>query len=308
SVVLQVLATSINPFTNHVHAGHILLLNLILPLVPNPSCIARVHSVGADAVHLKAWDLVYRDGSLQQFQLENCFLLDDVLLRGDLKYETANLAVIPFYMVAASAFIEAANLKAGETVVVGPAGGTFGGTAVELALAVGANVIALGRDDGRLVKMEENLQSPPRFQTVPMTGIVNTDTAAILEATPLKLGVDVYNDWAPGTTKPMYLEAALHSLKDDGRAILSGGGEGAVEVPYALAVLRNLTIRGKWMCKPPTIKLLMNLINRGVVKIGRPGGAVVTTFDLEDSHAAIEHVAQHGRWRNYTVICPNSSN
>lgn len=61
SVVLQVLATSINPFTNHVHAGHILLLNLILPLVPNPSCIARVHSVGADAVHLKAWDLVYVD-------------------------------------------------------------------------------------------------------------------------------------------------------------------------------------------------------------------------------------------------------
>lgn len=345
SVVLHVLATIITPFTNHVHAGHIPSLNLILPLVPNPSCIARVHSVGPDAVRLAAGDLVYvdptvvardgpdvmimqghsggeatdgsklfsvwRDGGLQQFQkapLENCFLLDETLLCGEFKYKAADLAVIPFYVVAAGALIEAADLKAGETVVVGPAGGSFGGTAVELALAIGANVIALGRDEGRLTKIKADLGSPPRFKTVLMTGNDDRDAAAILESTPFKAGADVYNDWTPGNTKPMYLEAGLRSLKNGGRAILSGGGEGAAEVPYVSAVLRNLTIRGKWMCKPPTIKVLINMLNQGVVKIGRTGGAVVTTFDLEDSHIAIEHVSQHGRWRNYTVICPNGSN
>ncbi|KAH8896405.1 GroES-like protein [Thozetella sp. PMI_491] len=343
SAVVQILATFVPPYTHHIHAGRLPGLGLVPPLVPNPAAVARIYSTGRDAVQLKAGQLVYvdptvhardapgvvimqghhrgnanegsdklfsvwRDGSLQQFQnvpLENCYPLDEERLLGDLGYKFSDLAVLPLYIVAAGAVIEAAELKAGETIVIGPSGGSFGGAAVELALALGANVIALGREETKLAKMKAELGNPRNFSFVVMTGNVDKDTAAIIEATPGKAGAEVFNDWTPGNTRPPYLEAGVRSLKAEGRAILSGGAKGAAEIPYTLTVHRNVTVRGQWMCKAPTLSLFINMLTQGVVKIGRPCGAIVTTYSLEDTHTAIDHVAEHGRWRNYTVVCPN---
>ncbi|RSL54660.1 hypothetical protein CEP53_007366 [Fusarium sp. AF-6] len=344
TAVISVLATPIVPYTNLVHSGKIPQLNLILPLVPNPNAIGRVHTVGPDAIRVKPGALVYvdatihgrdnanvtimaghhggegpegrklmqgewRDGSLQQFQkvpLENIYPLDEQRLTRDLGYTPAVLQSIAHYSVAGGAILEAADVKIAETVVVGPCAGSFRGLAVELALTLGANVIGIGPFEDELKRMKEVLNHP-RFNYVAMTGDDDIDTAAILRATPNGLGADVISDWSPGFLEsPPFLLAAARTLKTHGRVVLSGGTPGNIRVPYALMVQRGLDIRGKWMCSRQTLERVINMIEQGQLKIGAESGTKLDVFSLDEHRQATEHAAKHGGWRKYTAVIPNA--
>ncbi|KAL0929702.1 isopropanol dehydrogenase [Colletotrichum truncatum] len=343
TVVVQILAAGLAPYTHLIHSGKIPGLNLTPPLVPNPSGIGRVHAVGPDAVRLKAGDLVFidglvrgrddpdiclmpghmtgghpkaqklmqgvwRDGSLQQYQkvpLETCFVLDEERLIGELGYDPAILHTLSHYSVAAGALLEAADVKVAETVIIGPSGGSFGGLAVEVALAAGANVIALGRSETKLKVMREKLNNS-RLSTVAMTGDVEVDAAAIMDATPGKAGAEVFNDWTPGELQtPPYLSAAALALKKDGRIVLSGGAGGNLQLPYGLCLLRNLKLVGKWMCERRTVDQVIRMVTQGQLKIGKESGSEIKLFGLEEHEEAVEHARKYGGWRNYTAILPN---
>ncbi|CAN9337863.1 unnamed protein product [Alternaria alternata] len=97
------------------------VVSLPIPTATQGSAVIRIEATFltpyTDAKLMHEW----RDGSLQQFQkvpLENCFLLNEQRLLGELTYTSADLTLLPVYMVAAGALIEAANIKAGETVVI----------------------------------------------------------------------------------------------------------------------------------------------------------------------------------------------
>jgi NADPH:quinone reductase-like Zn-dependent oxidoreductase len=274
------------PYTNAVHSGKLAAaLHHEPPFVPNPGAIGRIHAVGRDSVKLKPGDLVHvdptvrarddpkvmvmqgyhggddtevhkklmhewGDGSLQQFQkvpLENCFLLNEQRLLGELAYSPADLSLLVVYIVAAGAIIEAADIKAGETIVIGPSSGSFGGAAVEVALALGANVIAVGRNKQKLEDMKLALRSLDRLQHVVMTGYVESDIVAIKKVAP-EDSVDVYNDWTPAKFATLlYLLAAPHALKSGGRLVLSGGAGGDLVLPHLVLVYKSLQIIGQWM-------------------------------------------------------------
>lgn len=346
SVVTQVLATSIPSYTHLVHNGTLKLPNFPLPCVPNPNGIGRVHAVGDDAVRVKPGDLVYidstvrarddpnvmimsghiggqldagkkliqgewRDGTLQQYHkspLENIYPLDEKRLCGELGYSASILAAIPFYAVAAGAIIEAADLKVAETVIVGPSGGAFGGLAVEIALAVGANVIALGRSEAKLEAMKDKLGSPPQLSYVVMTGDTETDTAAILRQTPNGAGAEVYNDWTPGELAgpAPYLSAAVRVLKRGGRVILSGGSSANLPVPYAYVGMQDIQIKGKWMCSKKTLEQVIRMIEQARLRIGLESGSELAEFTLDEHDQAIEHARRYSGWRSYTVLLPNA--
>ncbi|KAK7458987.1 hypothetical protein CaCOL14_003058 [Colletotrichum acutatum] len=344
TVVVKILAAPIVPYAHLVHTGKLPQLNVHPPFVPNPNAIGRVHAVGPDAVRVKPGDLVYvdattrgrddpvnvmvmighlggvgdagqklmkewRDGSLQQYQkvpLENVYPLDEKRLIGELGYDFAALSSIAHYSVAAGALLEAADIKVAETVVIGPSGGSFGGLAVEVALTVGANVIALGRSESKLAAMRAKLGDNPRLKTVVMTGDAAVDAQAILAATPNGAGADVFNDWTPGELKnPPYLEAAVRTLKREGRVILSGGASETLTLPYAVFELKNLKLIGKWMCERPTLLQLVRMVEGGQLRIGRESGAEIKVFSLDEHHEATEFARDNGGWRNYTVIAPN---
>ncbi|KAF9632481.1 hypothetical protein BFW01_g3343 [Lasiodiplodia theobromae] len=347
SAVVRILATFIVPYAHAVHTGQITALGITPPLVPNPTSIARIHAVGPDAVALQPGDLVYvdatitarddpsvkimqghhagahpdravkltqgewRDGALQQFQrvpLENCAPLDEArLCHGRLGYTPAELAAIPLYHVAGGAVLEAARLRAAETIVVGPAGGSFGGAAVEIALAVGANVIALGRSEEKLAEMQRKLDAGDRFSYVVMTGDVDADVAAILAKTERGAGADVFNDWTPAAMeRPPYFDAAVRALKAGGRVVLSGGSSGNAAVPYTLAVHKGLKIMGQWMSNRHTLDRVISMVTSGLLKIGVESGAKVATFSLDEHEEAIAHAEKNGGWRNYTLVTPNT--
>lgn len=344
TVIVRILASPIVPYTHLAHSGKLPQLKLSLPLVPNPNAVGRVHAAGPDAVRVKPGDLVYvdatiwgrddpnvmimmghhggegpegqklmqgewRDGSLQRFQkvpLENVYCLNEQRLIRELGYSPAIMQSIAHYSVAGGAIMEAADVKVAETVIIGPSGGSFGGLAVELALILGANVIALGRNQERLVSMKEKLGNPPCLTHVVMTGDHEADTTAILQATPNSTGADVYNDWTPGSlTSAPFLSSAVRALRRKGRVVLSGGTPGCLAIPYAFVVHKDLKVMGKWMCSRQTLTRLISMIEQGQLKIGVESGAEVSVFGLEDHQQATEHAAKYGGWRNYTVINPN---
>ncbi|KEZ45382.1 hypothetical protein SAPIO_CDS2214 [Scedosporium apiospermum] len=316
SVVVKVLNTVVFPYAEDIHQGRLPVFNLTLPLVPHPSHIGRVHAVGPDAVLTKPGDLVFfsapisarddpdvgiiqghhggegsrgiklmqgewRDGSLQQYQkvpLENVFILNEDRLCNQFGYTPADLHEISFYTISAGALCEAAELRAGETIIVGPATGTFGGITSDLALALGANVIAIGRNKDSLERLAKQLEHHERFSYVVMTGDDEADAAAIRKASPDGRGAEVYNDWASGA--------------------LTGS-------PYFSAAIRaNLKIIGKVIVSRFGIDLTIKMVQSGVLKLGKRGGSTHKVYSLEDHHEAF-HQAKTNGFRVYTNIAPN---
>lgn len=347
TIVAKVLATLILPYIKKVHEGLVPQLNVPIPCIPQGCCIGRVHEVGPDAALLKPGDLIWydgfiqarddptvfglqghlggdternqafvkgewRDGCLQQYaklQLENCIRLDEDRLMKQLGYTPAELSTFLLYETAAGAALEAGNIRPGETVVIGPATGSFGGVTTQLALTLGANVIALGRSLKTLNAMKESLGNPERLQLLAMTGDVSKDAAAIRQLTPFGQGADLFNDWTPGwLPKPLFLDAGIQSLKIGGRVILSGSPQGPVEFDYNFVLHRNISIQGKLMCSRRYVAEVISMISNGFLKIGKLSGAQVKEFEFLDHKAAIDYAEANSSMLNYTVLMPNGVN
>ena len=138
--------------------------------------------------------------------LETCEVLDEGKLCSRLGYSIADLACISAMLVPYGGLRDI-DLKAGETVIVSPATGAFGGAAVMVALAMGARVIAMGRN----VKMLETIKTrSERIETVPITGDVVKD----LEALKSFGSVDAFFDISPPVAgKSTHIKSGILALK-----------------------------------------------------------------------------------------------
>jgi len=151
--------------------------------------------------------------------LENLPILDEVLLTGDpssggLGYSIPDLAFMSGLMVPYGGLRDI-QLQPGQTVVVAPATGPFGGAAVLVALAMGAKVIAMGRNVAK-----KRAPIPGRIETVPITGDMEADRAEIV-----KYGeVDAYFDIGPPeAAKSTHIMSCMLALRHGGRVSLMGG-------------------------------------------------------------------------------------
>lgn len=102
----------------------------------------------------------WRDETLGEYvkvPLENCFVLDEeTLTRGvgdrGMGYELERLWYLEMLLGPYGGSRDV-GLQAGETVIVSPATGAYGGAAVHVVLAIGAEkVIAMGMNQGKLKK------------------------------------------------------------------------------------------------------------------------------------------------------------
>ncbi|KAF4774494.1 hypothetical protein HER10_EVM0000259 [Colletotrichum scovillei] len=343
SIVVKVLATPLSRYARTTFDGTIPAPLLDPPFVPCPRTLGYVHKIGSGTTSFKEGDLVhvepvvvarddpnvfimqghvkgppgdktdrlaegdFRDGALQQYQrvpLENAYRIDEKLIR-ELGVDLINLVSLSTFSPAAGAIFESANLKVCDTIIIGPSGGSFGGSAVELALAVGGNVVALGRNGEMLQVMKQSLKSS-RLSTVLMTGHVDADAAAILAATPGGGGADVYNDWSPGgVAVAPFLPSAIRALKPGGRIVISGGAYGSLEVPYISMVFNRLSIEGSFMCNRESMIRLIHMIESGQLDISTEGGTQVRRYGLGEIDKAIAITEETTRWRSHTVVTPN---
>ncbi|GJC97493.1 isopropanol dehydrogenase [Colletotrichum higginsianum] len=338
SIVVKVLATPVSRYARTAIDGTIPAPLLDTPFVPCPRALGYVYKAGSGTTSFREGDLVhvepavmarddpnvfimqghvkglpsdktdrlakgeFRDGALQQYQrvpLENVYHIDETLIR-KLGVDLINLVSISAFSPAAGAIFESANLKVCDTIIIGPSGGSFGGSAVELALAVGANVVALGRNAELLQATEQSLN------TVLMTGDVETDAAAIPVATPGGGGADIFNDWSPGgVTVAPFPPSAIRALKRGGRIVISGGAYGFLEVPYISMVFNKLSVEGSFMYNRESMIRLIHMIESGQLDIGTGSGTRVRKFGIDEVDKAIVATEKTTRWRSHTVVTPN---
>lgn len=136
------------------------------------------------------------------FPLENVFPLDESVLLGKLGYAVEDLCAISACNVPFGGLASIA-LQPGETIIVAPATGKFGGAAVSVALAMGARVIAAARSADALTNLK-SLHEPrvgERIRTVVLTGDVGSDKKSLAESAG-NGGTDCYIDFSRSSFFP----------------------------------------------------------------------------------------------------------
>lgn len=224
---------------------HIMMLTLL-----GTSAIARVAAIGPDTTLLKEGDLVHYDctihgrddyeavvllglslggnegskhlmegewrhGTFAEYAkapLENVFKLDETRLCRELEYSIPQLcwilqALIPY------GGLRSIGLQAGETIIIAPATGPFGSAATVVSLAMGARVIAMGRNLEALAGLKK-LGPGGRVETAQIVGDAEKEMAELA-----KFGkADVFFDISPPEVHNLtHFTAAVQSLKRNGR-------------------------------------------------------------------------------------------
>lgn len=195
----------------------------------------------------------------------------------------------------------AADLRAGETVIVNGATGAFGSAGAAIAIAMGAGrVIATGRSQSALATLSQKLG--PRLRAVCMTGDEEVDRGRILDAA--HGPIDCVLDLLPPMANSSQVRTAAMTVRPHGRVILMGGvGQdgGGLELPYRWIMRNGVTIRGQWMVTLDTPQRIVGLIRSGLLSLDLFD---VTVFGLDDVADAVAHSAANAGPLRMTVIRP----
>ncbi|KAI1439915.1 alcohol dehydrogenase GroES domain-containing protein [Annulohypoxylon stygium] len=309
-----------------------------LPIVPGGSCIARIAAAPSDATSLKPGQLVFveltvrsredpnikvlrsfnegpteatkklmggwRNGSwatLMNAPLESVHALDEDILVRKLGYKLEEFGSLSQLVVPYGGLADV-DLKPGETVLIAPATGSFSSAAVHVALAMGARVIAMGRNEIALADLKK-LAEPGRVETVKISGDVEEDLNALSKFQP----IDVYFDISPRpASTSSHIKAGIFALRAGGRMSLMGGIPGDIGLPYWHISLNGITIKGTFMNTSQQAKDLIKILERGVLKIGtRAGMEVAGKFKLNDWEEAINSAAAKGGPGKSVYFTPN---
>ena len=328
-VIVDVAAAKVLAYAADVFSGKRQYL-LTPPVIPGSGGVGRVTSVGLDAAELQVGDWVLCDptvrardnaispaivlqgltaGEPRSFGLQK--YVPDGAWAERMRVPTENAvrigaiesqdapawATIGSYLVPYGG-LDAAELKAGEIVVVNGATGAFGSAGVAVALAMGAAcVIATGRNRDVLDGLARRFG--PRVRTVAMAGAEEADRARILEAAPGP--IDVVLDLLPPAASPAQVRTALLSVRPFGRVVLMGGVREDLTLPYAWFMRNCVTLRGQFMYPRAAIGRLVALIRAGVLQLD---ASQITCFGLEQVNEAIAHAAEHAAPFQATVLCP----
>lgn len=332
-VIVDVVAAPVLPYANEVFSGARQYL-LDLPVIPGTGAIGRVRAFGPDATHLAVGDWVICDPTVRS---RDDVLLPDITLQGlsargagglrlqqhfrhgsfaeQIRVPTENAIRIgsidqadaPRWLALNTLLVPyggflAANLEAGETVLVSGATGHFGSSAVAVALAMGAGcVIAPGRNEKVLEDLKRRFGD--RLRTVKLVGDEEEDREQMRRVA--QGSIDCVLDLLPPSASTTPVRAAVMAVRPYGRVVLMGGvgmlvGDG-LELPYPWIMRNNITIRGQWMYPPEAIVRMVSLIRSGLLRLEEFD---VTTFGLDDVNKAVAHAAAHGGSFQLTVIRP----
>jgi len=189
------------------------------------------------------------------------------------------------------------NLKPGETIIITPATGSFGSAAVQVALAMGARVIAMGRNASSLAKLAA---SHERVETVQITGDIQAD----LKSLQAFGSIDAYFDISPPeASESTHFRSCILALRHSGRVSFMGGLNGELTIPIKVVLNRDLQLRGKWMYSRQNAKDLIKLVEVGLLKLG---GKKVNKFALEEWEKGFDKAAECAGTEFTTVIIPQT--
>ncbi len=331
-VIVDVAATKVLAYAGDVLSGQRRYL-LEPPVIPGAGCIGRVRELGPDATELAPGDWVFCDptvrsrdnaqapdiilqgltaGSERAKRLQEYFHdgswaertrvpTECVVPIGPLSDAEAAVSWCAFgtFVVAYGGFV-AANLQAGETVLVNGATGAFGSGAVAVALAMGASsVIATGRNQQALDDLARRFGQ--RVRPVRKAVDEERDRRAIVDAAAAP--IDCVLDLLPPAATPAQVRAALLTVRSYGRVVLMGGVRQDVAVPYDWLMRNCITIHGQWMYRRDSIGRLIALVRAGLLSLDHHEAKC---FGLDEVNQAIACAAATAGPFNMTVLRPQS--
>ncbi|KLP07010.1 related to ADH3-alcohol dehydrogenase III [Fusarium fujikuroi] len=284
--------------------GQLVFFDSFIQARDNPnSLILHGLSGGFDTASNKLMEGEWRDGTYAEYAkvpLENCFPLDEHRLTGNraeggLGYSMADLAYLWTISVPFGGLQDIA-IRSGEKVIISPAAGTFGSAAVLAALAMGAQVIAVGRNNETLNKVKA--LDPERVNTVLNTGNVENDVKELTKDGP----VDAFFDISPGKAiASTHFKSCIMSLRRGGRVSLMGAHE-ELKLPTQFIMLNDITLKGKWMYTKDDMRNMIMLVEAGYLKLD----AVQTagSFPMEEFAEAFERAAKISGPLSQVLISP----
>jgi len=247
----------------------------------------------------------WRHGTYAEYAkipLENCFALDESRLLGELGYTIDDLCAISSLLVPFGGLSEI-GLAAGDTIVVAPATGKFGGGAVTTALAMGARVVACGRNREVLGNMKKLFGDTGRIEIVVLTGDEGEDARAMVEANGGE--VDAFINFSPhAAASSTHISAAMAALKVGGKASFMGGINGKVGIDYIQLMMKSLRIQGKFMYEREMVVKFVKLIEKGNLKLGEKGSGwkTVGKFGLDGIEEAIQLAEKESGWGKQVLL------
>ncbi|KAH7126576.1 alcohol dehydrogenase [Dendryphion nanum] len=335
TAIVRILHAGVNSYFKAVYQGD-RGLPYPTPLIPGPSAVGRVVALGPDSTALKIDDLVYvdcvvrsrddpnnhmfllgfmqgltegslklmrdvwRDGTYAEFcrvPLENVYVLNEERLRS----READLASLNRYLVCYGG-LRGVGIQAGETVVVAPATGGFSGAGVAVAVAMGASVIAMGRNEEALMKLTKLFGDTGRLKTVKITGDAEYDAEELRKAS-VGGSIDAALDISPPmAAESTHLKSIISAMGSGGRISMMGGIPGDVMIPYGAIMLKSLTLQGKWMYERRDAQALIKMVESGLLRIGSDGGVKVEAFKFEDWGKAFDRAEEKAGWDHFVVI------
>ncbi|KAH7081314.1 alcohol dehydrogenase [Paraphoma chrysanthemicola] len=308
------------------------------PLVPGSSGIGRVAALGLDATSLEVGQLVFvdsvirsrddptdvflmgitqggtkggarlmrdvwRNGTYAEYvavPLENVAVMNEEKLLGKLGYKESELAGLARYGVPYGGLRDI-GLEVGETIIVTPATGAFGGAAVAMALAMGAKVIAAGRNERKLKGLVEQF-GEERVKIVKITEDVADHVEALKQAAGGPIDA-VFEISPPMAAESTHLKSAILAVRHGGRVSLMGGILEDYAIPLRDIMRKNLVLRGKWMCERADVKHLVRMVENGILKIGERGGVKsVGEYGFEDWEEAFEVASKEAGWDSAVIL------
>lgn len=328
-VIVGVVAARVLAYAGEVFSGQRRYL-MELPMVPGPGGIGRVRTVGPDATRLVPGDWVSIDptvrsrddtvspeiilqgltaGSQQALTLQRHY--HDGAFAERVRVPTESVSRIGAIDVADAGRwcalgtmlvpyggLLAIRLQAGETLLVNGATGAFGSAGVAVGVAMGAaRVVATGRNQAALADLERRFGS--RVRTVTMTGNEEADRHAMQQAAGGP--IDAVLDLLPPVAAASWVRAAVLAVRPYGRAVLMGGLQDDVALPYAWMMRNCIEIRGQWMFPRDAAARMVGLIRSGLIRLEEFD---VAEFPLEQVNEAVEYSAGHTGPFKITVVRP----
>ncbi|KIW11059.1 hypothetical protein PV08_10358 [Exophiala spinifera] len=275
--------------------GQLVYVDCVIHARDNPDSLflTAIHD-GVDAASRKLSSEVWRDGAFAEYMkapLENCFRLDEDRLcgggPGGLGYTTRELMYM-MYLLVPFGGLRDIRVEPGETVVVSPATGGFGGAGVQVAVSMGARVIAMGRNEKELARLKEHVKKGnpnAEIETVKISGVFETDVAALQAFGTIDAVVDLTPQWA---SKSTHLKSAIQSLRRQGRCSMMGFIE---DVIVWNTISLNITIKGKLMYEREDIVLFIKMMERGLFPRGKDL-VVPKVYKMEEWKEALDAAAE----------------
>lgn len=245
----------------------------------------------------------WRDGTFAEFAkvpLENCIPLDEARLCEELGYSIRDLMYLSYLLVPFGGLRDI-KLEPGETIIMCPATGGFGGAGVQVVVAMGAKVIALGRNEKELARLQEHITKGTPWASVEMVKITGDETA---DATALQTfgTIDaVLNFSPPAAAKSTHLKSAIAALRRGGRCSVMGYVEHPIVDWKFMA--NDLTLKGKLMYEREDMLLFVKMLERRWFPKGKEFVETMS-FGLENWKEAFDEAAEYAGVGKLVVITP----